>query len=117
MRAAIEAAVATEVSEAVAIADAGPWEPVEAELGTALPQDYKDFVRVYGSGYFMQFLGIYVASAAYIAVFMVWLGKYGWTRGIIVGVGVSAVTFAMFEIWFQVPLFKGEFNPLSLIGY
>ncbi len=36
----------------------GPWEPVEAELGTALPQDYKDFVRLYGSGYFMQFLGI-----------------------------------------------------------
>jgi len=65
----------------------------------------------------IQLIGIYVASAAYIAVFMVWLGKYGWTRGLIVGVGVSAVTFAMFEIWFQVPLFKGEFNPLSLIGY
>jgi Tripartite tricarboxylate transporter TctB family len=65
----------------------------------------------------IQLIGIYVASAAYIAVFMVWLGKYGWFRGIIVGAGVSAVTFAMFEIWFQVPLFKGEFNPLSLIGY
>jgi hypothetical protein len=38
----------------------GPWEPIEAELGTALPQDYKDFVRLYGSGYFMEFLGIYV---------------------------------------------------------
>jgi hypothetical protein len=36
----------------------GPWEPIEAELGTALPQDYKDFVRLYGSGYFMEFLGI-----------------------------------------------------------
>jgi len=65
----------------------------------------------------IQLIGIYVASAAYIAVFMVWLGKYGWLRGLIVGAGVSAVTFAMFEIWFQVPLFKGEFNPLSLIGY
>jgi hypothetical protein len=38
----------------------GPWEPIEAELGTALPQDYKDFVRLYGSGYFMEFMGIYV---------------------------------------------------------
>lgn len=38
----------------------GPWEPIEAELGTVLPQDYKDFVRLYGSGYFMQFLGICV---------------------------------------------------------
>lgn len=38
----------------------GPWEPVETELGTVLPQDYKDFVRLYGNGYFMQFLGICV---------------------------------------------------------
>jgi len=36
----------------------GPWEKIEAELITILPQDYKDFVRVYGSGYFMEFLGI-----------------------------------------------------------
>jgi hypothetical protein len=36
----------------------GPWAPVEAELGTPLPQDYKDFVRLYGYGYFMEFLGI-----------------------------------------------------------
>ena len=39
---------------------AGPWEPIEAELGTALPQDYKDFVRLYGAGYFMEFLGVSV---------------------------------------------------------
>jgi hypothetical protein len=38
----------------------GPWEPIEAQLKTALPPDYKDFVRVYGSGYWMQFFGIYV---------------------------------------------------------
>jgi hypothetical protein len=28
----------------------GPWEDIERRLGSALPQDYKDFVRVYGSG-------------------------------------------------------------------
>ena len=38
----------------------GPWAPIEAKVGTALPQDYKDFVRLYGCGYFMQFLGINV---------------------------------------------------------
>ena len=38
----------------------GPWESVEAELGTALPPDYKDFVRLYGNGHFMQFLGVSV---------------------------------------------------------
>jgi hypothetical protein len=38
----------------------GPWEPIEAELGTALPQDYKDFVRLYGEGSFMEIVGIHV---------------------------------------------------------
>ena len=65
----------------------------------------------------IQMIGIYVASALYIAVFMVWLGKYSWIRGAIVGFGVSVVMFMTFEVWFKVPLFKGEFNPLSFIGY
>ena len=38
--------------------DNGDWAIIEAELGTQLPQDYKDFVRLYGLGYFMEFLGI-----------------------------------------------------------
>ncbi|MFN3583180.1 SMI1/KNR4 family protein [Phenylobacterium sp.] len=38
----------------------GPWEPIEAELGTSLPSDYKDFVRLYGNGYFMEFMGVCV---------------------------------------------------------
>ncbi|HEY3695176.1 SMI1/KNR4 family protein [Phenylobacterium sp.] len=37
-------------------------EPIEAELGTALPQDYKDFVRIYDEGEFMEFLGIHVPA-------------------------------------------------------
>jgi len=38
----------------------GPWAAVEAEIGTPLPQDYKDFVRRYGSGEFLEFFRIYV---------------------------------------------------------
>lgn len=38
----------------------GPWEPIEAELGTPLPQDYKDFVRLYGYGNFLEIIGIHV---------------------------------------------------------
>jgi len=41
----------------------GPWEPIEAELGTGLPQDYKDFVRLYGQGDFMEFLGVHVPNS------------------------------------------------------
>jgi hypothetical protein len=62
-------------------------------------------------------LGQYVASAIYIAVFMVWLGKYPPWKSAIVGVAVNAVFFAMFEVWFKVPLFKGLFEPLAFLGY
>jgi hypothetical protein len=41
----------------------GPWEPIEAEIGRELPRDYKDFVRLYGGGYFMRAVMIYVAGA------------------------------------------------------
>jgi len=66
---------------------------------------------------FVQMIGIYVASAVYIAVFMVWLGKYSWTRSLCVGVGVTVAMFLLFEVWFKVPLYKGLFNPLWWTGY
>jgi hypothetical protein len=65
----------------------------------------------------VQFIGIYVGSALYIALFMVLLGKYSWLRSIAVGVAVSIVFFFMFEVWFKVPLFKGDLNPTHLLGY
>lgn len=64
----------------------------------------------------IQLIGIYAASAAYIALFMVYLGRYSWIKGITLGAAVSALTYTLFEVWFKVPLFKGEFNPLTLIG-
>jgi len=52
----------------------GPWEPIEAALGTALPRDYKDFARLYGSGYFMEFMGIEVPDSSDVGVdFMRWV--------------------------------------------
>ena len=62
-------------------------------------------------------LGIYVASALFIALFMIILGKYSVVRSIAVGLGVNALFFVMFEVWFKVPLFKGEWHPLSFLGY
>ena len=52
-------------------------------------------------------LGIYVASALFIAFFMRYLGKYGWAKIAAVSVGTMAVFFLMFEVWFKVPLPKG----------
>jgi len=65
----------------------------------------------------IQLIGIYVASAVYIAVFMVWLGKYHWVKSVVLGIAVSAAVFVAFEIWFKVLLYKGLYNPLALIGY
>ena len=65
----------------------------------------------------VKFLGLYVASAIYIAVFMIWLGHYTWWKSIAAGVVINALFFMMFEVWFKVPLFKGVLNPLGFLGY
>ncbi|MGH8742682.1 MAG: tripartite tricarboxylate transporter TctB family protein [Burkholderiales bacterium] len=55
----------------------------------------------------IKYLGIYVASALFIALFMRWLGKYSWIKTVPVAVGVSVAFFLIFEVWFVVPLPKG----------
>jgi hypothetical protein len=65
----------------------------------------------------IQFLGIYLASAIYIALFMVILGKYSWVKSIVAALCVNGLFFMMFEVWFRVPLFKGSLAPLSFLGY
>jgi hypothetical protein len=62
-------------------------------------------------------LGIYVASAIYIATFMVVLGRYPLLKSALLGLIVAALFFVMFEVWFKVPLYKGEWHPLSFLGY
>ena len=65
----------------------------------------------------VQLIGIYVSSVIYIAIFMVWLGKYPVWKAIAVAVGVSATLYLMFEYWFQVPLPHGSWiNPLEFLG-
>lgn len=63
------------------------------------------------------FLGLYVASAVYIALFMIVLGKYSWLKSVAAALVVNTVFFFMFEVWFKVPLFKGSLDPLRFLGY
>ena len=65
----------------------------------------------------LMFVGIYIASAIYIAVFMIVLGKFPAWKAVVIGVLVSIAFFAMFEVWFKVPLFKGTLDPLAFLGY
>lgn len=61
------------------------------------------------------FVGIYVASVLFIAVFMAWQGKFKWAKCVTVSVLVTVALFLMFEIWFKVPLPKGPLE--ALFGY
>jgi Tripartite tricarboxylate transporter TctB family len=65
----------------------------------------------------IQLIGLYVASAIYIALFMVILGKFSWVKSVIAALVINVVFFMMFEVWFKVPLFKGVLNPLGFLGY
>jgi putative tricarboxylic transport membrane protein len=60
-------------------------------------------------------VGIYVASAIYIASFMIWQGKFGWLLTVSVSVGVPIALFLLFEIWFLVALPKGPLE--RMLGY
>ncbi|MEY2802779.1 MAG: hypothetical protein RL657_115 [Pseudomonadota bacterium] len=60
-------------------------------------------------------LGLYVASAIFIGFFMIWQGKYSIVKAAAVSAAVPAVLFALFEIWFLLPLPKGPIE--ALFGY
>jgi hypothetical protein len=51
-------------------------------------------------------LGLYIASALFIAGFMWWHGGYRW-RALPTGIAVCAVFYVLLEAWFQVELYKG----------
>lgn len=60
-------------------------------------------------------LGIYLASLIFVAAFMVWQGKYSVFKSVAVGLGISAALFALFEVWFNLPLPKGFIE--TWLGY
>ena len=64
----------------------------------------------------IQLVGIYIASAIYIAGFMIILGKFSPARSIALALAVAVFFYVMFEMWFKIPLAKGMFKPLELLG-
>ena len=61
-------------------------------------------------------IGLYVASALFVAFFMRWLGKYPWWKIAAVAIGNSVVFFLIFEVWFKIPLPKGPLETLLKIA-
>jgi len=62
-----------------------------------------------------QFIGLYVAAAAFMAFYMRWIGRYSWVAVVAVSVLFPLVTFVVFEKWFLVPMPKGPLE--SWLGY
>ena len=63
----------------------------------------------------IEFLGIYVASAAFMAVFMLTLGSFRWWQTLLAVVLTPLVVFWVFELQFRVPLPKGPLE--AALGY
>ena len=60
-------------------------------------------------------LGLYVAAALYLGFYMRWVGRHGWLAVGLCAIGVPLVTFAVFELWFLVPMPKGPLE--AWLGY
>jgi len=73
----------------------------------ALKQVMRMFIPAVAYVILIKLIGIYVASTLFIGYFMRWLGRYPWTTTIGVAIATSAIFFALFEVWFKVPLPKG----------
>jgi putative tricarboxylic transport membrane protein len=62
-----------------------------------------------------QFIGLYVGSALYMAVYMRWVGGHRWSTTALLAVGLPVLTFVIFEKWFLVPMPKGPLE--TWLGY
>src|SRR5687768_7189411 len=62
-----------------------------------------------------QFVGLYVAAAVYMGVYMRWIGRHAWPVTVGLAVAIPLVTFVIFERWFLVPMPKGPLE--AWLGY
>jgi putative tricarboxylic transport membrane protein len=60
----------------------------------------------------VSFVGIYIASAIYITLFMMYFGEYRLPAAALTAIIATAALFMMFEVWFLVPLPKGPIEEM-----
>lgn len=63
----------------------------------------------------LQLLGIYVASTLFIALFMIFVGRFKWWKAAGLAAAINLLLFWVFEVQFLVPLPKGPLE--RLLGY
>lgn len=62
-----------------------------------------------------QWLGLYVSSALYVAVYMRWIGRHAWGTVVACALGTAVLSFLVFDRWFLVPMPKGPLE--TWLGY
>ncbi len=62
-----------------------------------------------------QVIGLYVASALYLSLYMRWVGRHSWLAVIVLSISIPIATFFIFEKWFLVPMPKGPLE--AWLGY
>jgi putative tricarboxylic transport membrane protein len=62
-----------------------------------------------------QWLGLYVSSALYVAVYMRWIGRHSWGAVVACAVGIAVLSFLVFDRWFLIPMPKGPLE--TWLGY
>lgn len=65
----------------------------------------------------LPWVGFYVASGAYMAVFARWIGRYSWVWVVVIGLAVPLALFFMFERGFKVPLPKSYFYADGIVPF
>jgi hypothetical protein len=60
-------------------------------------------------------LGLYVAGALYLGVYMRWIGRHSWLLTVVLTVAIPSALFFIFEVWFLVPMPKGPLE--AWLGY
>ncbi|GJD93415.1 hypothetical protein OCOJLMKI_0609 [Methylobacterium iners] len=63
----------------------------------------------------IEFLGLYVASALFMALFMIMLGDFRWWQTLLAVVAVPLIAFWVFEVQFRLSLPKGPVE--AMLGY
>jgi hypothetical protein len=99
------------IHSALAVPEAGrlfaQWSQLRQVLSVLVP------TAVYVA--LIPYVGMYVASALLIGLFMRWFGGYSWLIVLGIAILVPILTFLTFEMWFLVPLPKGPLE--RLLGY
>jgi hypothetical protein len=54
------------------------------------------------------FVGLYVAAALYMGVYMRWIGRHRWTTVLALSIGLPALSYLVFEKIFLIPMPAGS---------